>query len=84
MKIHMLSKIKSRGFVYVACCIAIIGAIVVPYYDYYCIQTNQSSIMGDFNVLGFSLSGSIEIEYAIGNQFTFIGGRNNITVPCGG
>lgn len=59
-----------------------IGAIILPYYDYYYLQTSQSSVMGDFNVLGLSLSGTIDVEYATGHQFTFIGNRFNISIPC--
>ena len=82
MQISILSKSKLRQIFFVLVSIAIVAMITVPYYDYYCIQTNQSTVMGDFNVLGSSLSGKINIDFAVGHQFTFIGDRFNVSIPC--
>lgn len=81
MRIPKLPKTKfSKLISWIAVLLFIGMLIVIPYFDYYS-KTKRSSVMGDFNVLGYQISGTVDVDYAVGQQFTFIGNGLNITIP---
>jgi hypothetical protein len=58
-----------------------ISAIAFPYLTYIS-SKSESSVMGDLNVIGFDVTGYVDIDYAIGRVFTFIEHYMTVNIAC--